>query len=162
MGEAMTELDFSLPTKDVTRGFEICLLTPEKVDEYWSSIEGMMKHVPQSLGDWTPDSLYRRAMDGGVQVWAVGDHEKILMIMLTQVAVFPQRRVLEVFWCAGEGIFGPAQELIDATIDLFAKHHNCGRIDVIGREGWGKFVVKHGYKKHATIWSRNVLHEGMQ
>lgn len=155
-------MDFCLPTRDVARGLEICMLTEPSIERYWHSIEAMMRQVPKSLGDWTPESLYRRALSGGVQVWSVGDNQRILMVLLTQIAIFPQRRVLEIFWAAGQGLFVDAQELIDATMDLFAKKENCSRIDVIGRDGWDRVLKERGFKRSAIIWSRSVVHEGMQ
>lgn len=158
----MTEMDFCLPTRDPVRGFRMSKMPEEEIETHWKSIEQMMRALPRTIPDWTPESLYKRALCGEVQIWGVGDESKVLMVLLTQIAIFPAGKVLEVFWCAGQGVYEEAQELVDTTFDLFAKKENCRRIDIIGRDGWEKVLRSRGFKRTAVVWSRPVIHEGMQ
>lgn len=159
----MMDVDFCVPTKDEIHGFEMVMLSESNVELHWKSIEGMMRQVPHSLVDWTPSSILARALKGEVQIWGVGDDKQIVAVIFTQIAIFPAGRVLEVFWCAGQGIVEQAKELIDGTFELFAKKENCRRIDIrAGRFGWQRIMKERGFKQTAVTWSRPVTHEGMQ
>ena len=132
------------------------LLIPERFEHYWPQIQEMMKRVPHTWEHLTLDSVYSRAMRSSLQVWGVGDAKQINMVLFTQIACHASKNVLEVIWAGGNGVLGPVNEVVDATLERFAWSQNCVDIDVIGREGWERYLSPYGFKKVAVIMSRPV------
>jgi hypothetical protein len=129
---------------------------------YWPDIQRLMDAVPETWEDLTKESVYERAMEKSLQVWGVGD-SAIRMILFTQIANFATNPALQIIWGAGqERIFERAGDVVDASLEYFAKTQKCKRIDIIGREGWERVLLKRGFKKVAVVLSRRIDEGTMQ
>ena len=143
-------------------GFSAGLLSVEEFDHFWPDIEKMMDLVPHTWPDLTKESIVNQVLEGKMQVWGVGD-TAIKMVLFTQVATFPARRVLQIFWGAGQGrIFEKAGDSVESVMEYFARSQGCTRIDVIGREGWERILAPRGFKRTSIILSREIVRSGMQ
>lgn len=138
------------------------LLEDDAFLKYWPHIEEMMDLVPETCEDISKASAHARAMNGSLQVWAIGDAKAIRMVIYTQIATFTSGNVLQIIWGAGQGkVWEEAAPVVEATLETYAKLANCHRIDAIGRPGWEKILGKYGFEKSAVILSRRVVHRGM-
>lgn len=139
------------------------LLEGEHFLKHWPSIRQMMNLIPHTWPDITQDSVEHRALGGQLQVWGVGGEDAINMVLFSQITVYSSGRVLEIFWGAGTGnIHLMAGDVVDYTLDEFAKIQECHRIDIVGREGWERILKPRGFKRTAIVLSRPVIHRGMQ
>lgn len=150
-----------MPARDEKNGFEMELLGQEKFAHYWPAIEAMMKLVPHTWQDHlTFESTYARAMNESLQVWAIGA-EQIKLVLFTQIAMHPAARHFEIIWACGSGALREATEVVDATFERFAQKSGCAFIDIIGREGWERYLSPRGFKKIAVVLSRPVRQKGL-
>lgn len=143
-------------------GYRTALLTEEEFKEFWPAIEKTLDKIPETWEDLTKDDIYQGVCYGNLQMWAVGEPGVAEMVLMTQIARYSAGSVLEIIWGAGEGkIFEKAGDSVDATMEYFAKTQHCKRIDVIGRGGWEKILMRRGFKRISVRISRNVIHNGM-
>lgn len=142
--------------------YRVGMLCGARFEEHWPGIRKMMEQVPHTWeGSLTLESTYERVLTTSIQVWAVGEGERIRMVLFTQIARHAAGSVLEIFWGCGTGIFKEALPTIDAALEQFARFAECDRINVIGREGWGKFLLPHGFTKLAVVYTRPVHEMGV-
>jgi len=148
----------------MTQRPRVSLLEGDEFMRFWPDIAQMMDSCPETWEQFTTkEAVEEGALQGYLQVWGIGDEEEIRMVAITQVAVFPSTRVLQIVWAAGRGkVFDFAGDVVEYTLDYFAKTQRCSRIDAIGREGWIGPLKKHGFKKASVIMSRPVVHKGVQ
>lgn len=144
--------------EDLKTGWRVQLCDRAAIDLYWDDIVGMLKKVPETWLCHTLESLYANAISGTMQVWTVGPSDKVLAVVFTHVLEFPAMRILDVIWLCGEGAL-EGLDVLDTTVEEFARVQNCSRIDAIGRRGWKGEAEKRGFKESATIFSKDVKHE---
>lgn len=149
-------------TARVADEWEAKLLPTNHVDHYWEHILSMLDKVPHTWEEWTKESLYERVIDGHIQVWGLGTTKAHHAFMFTQIAAYPNKRILEVVWFCGEGALENGLDILDAMGERFAQIQQCDRIDILGRPGWKPHALAHGFHLASVRYSRNVSKEHMQ
>lgn len=146
----------SLSVEEITKRQIVKLLTPEEVDDNWKDIEKEIDRDPELLlRYYTKDSLFERAMNGMLQVWAVcppqfgGVFTLMLFSERVQTDTGPQ---LHVFWASGEGAVG-ALNLITLVLKRFAAETGCSRMYATGRKGWVRALRAFGAEEEGVCFS---------
>jgi len=88
--------------------------------------------------------IVRGVMSGHMQLWA-GDNG----CAVTEITVYPKRRILHVFLAGGN-----MQQILDfeASAIEFAKLNGCNALSLAGRKGWAKVHKDRGWKEtHVTM-----------
>lgn len=137
-------------------------LEGDKLEAFWSDIARGLDKVSHLWSPYyTKESLFELASIGRIQVWGVGKVD-VEMVLFTQIGVYPASRILEVFLAFGDGVYEPAGDVVDHTLEKFAKMTECSRIDIVGRSGWERELKDRGFTKTSITLSRKVIHRGMQ
>jgi hypothetical protein len=146
---------------DEVKGYRAALFDHNTFIHFWPQIQAMMDRVPASWEHLTKDEVEFRVLNDTIQVWGVAD-EAIRMVLFTQVAVHATGKALQLIWSAGEGQLEEKIDALETALEHFAKKQGCKEIDVIGRFGWERHLLKKGFKRTAVILTRKIIHEGMQ
>lgn len=147
----------SATTKPTEGPFGIFYLSGLELDRHWDTLCKELTAVRHLWEDrWTLDYLYFAAQDGRVQFWGLGHEPKIEFVVMTQVAVYPAARTLQIVLALGEGVLKEVKELLDITLDRFGALHGCTEIEVIGREGWKRELAAYGFKQKFVVLSRPI------
>lgn len=137
-----------------TSKFVTELLSPEKIMLYWPGISGELRRIPHVWADWyTLESLLSEAMSGGSSVFASGTEEAAFFFVFTRIVDLPAARILSVFLGFGTELEDCLPSLI-ASLEVYANKLECDRCEVMGREGWGKFLPN--FTKRSTIFTRKL------
>lgn len=148
--------------QDSKTGYSVELLEGAQFDKFWPNIDAMMRKVPHTWDrNMTPESVYARAKNNTLQVWAGGKQQKAQFVFFSQVAVHPVGNNLEVFWGCGEGGLEGGLDVIDAAMDVFARAHQCKEVMVIGRRGWVRRFAPWGFKEIGVVLSKPVPEKRM-
>jgi hypothetical protein len=110
----------------------------------------MTFHVKQRVGRllehmggiYTIEDLLARIADGRMQSFVAGNSWAV-----TQVAIFPRAKVLEIVALAGER---DGFEELHERVLAYAQENDIGLISAYGRRGWIKEANRHGWKVKAT------------
>ena len=149
-------------TEDRLSGVECKLLEAHAIAAFWPAITTALNSLPQLLLNDTPESFYKKAMETRVQVWIVGKPPKPEMVIFTQVAIHPKRRVLEVTCCFGDvGTTESVGPAVDAALDEFAREQDCSSIEIFGRPGWVRVLAPWGFSLESVVLSRPVTDRSM-
>lgn len=83
---------------------------------------------------------------------------KPVMACVTQVALYPAQKWLQVPFCGGRGMKLWLEPLLDA-IDGLAYDNGCVGIEISGRGGWVRVLRKYGYRpdpNHPSLLIRRL------
>lgn len=101
-----------------------------------------------SGGTHTFDDIVRAVYAGHMQFWPA---ERGCAI--TEILVYPQKKVLHVFLAAGE---------MDQIVDMdesaveFARLNECNGMSIAGRKGWSRVLKDKGYKESFVTLSKEI------
>lgn len=118
-------------------------MTPS-IHDYREQIEAALKH---SGGTHLFEDVVGAVRDGRMQMWANGS-----TVAITEVIVYPRKKVLHVFLGAGK-----RNELFEMIESAWAwgQTMGCSSMTLAGRKGWMKLMGKHGFKPTLYVMEKN-------
>lgn len=134
-------------------------ISPEEWTIYWNEISRELDTIPQWWSPyWTKEFINAAVVSGGWQAWGFGDINKINVVVLTQIIMYPGSRVLQMMLAFGNSL-AMCAPLIDATLERFAIEAHCPYAEIVGREGWVRYFP--GFKKVAAVLRRDIPEMGV-
>jgi len=127
---------------------QVSMVPVELVDSCWKEIEPYMeKAANYTYGRYTCDDIYDSVKEHDYQLWVAFDEGKIKGAVVTNVIVYPKRKVLCMTFCGGINLKewkGPMLSLLQK----FAFDIGCDGIEATARKGWAKVFENDGYNQH--------------
>ena len=126
-------------------------------------IPGLVKYLEISEA-WTKgrtkvDDIVAFLYSGRMQLWAFYTQtEQVIELvghMITEIREYPRCKMLVLQYCAGEPHY--MQHIEDQmydTLERYAKDAGCKGIEFIGRPGWKRSAVAHGYTSQSVIFEK--------
>ena len=103
----------------------------------WNEIEPMLAKSTSRTGCYEPIDVLMLALSGRAAIWLCMRGEAILAALVSQVTVYPRRRVLEMMF-AGGGDMAEWRDLAVRTLDRHARDMNCTHVACAGRPAWAR------------------------
>jgi hypothetical protein len=74
-------------------------------------------------------------------------------VCITEILVFPRRKVLSVFLAAGE-----LEDVLACVPEMeeFGRQHGCNALVCTGRKGWRKVLPKTGWRETLVSFARDL------
>lgn len=114
-----------------------------EAEEWWPLCEPLIEKAltrTQAIDDFLPSDLLKAVQTRDMQLWVVHDGGSVLCAAMTEVLVFPRRKVLGLpFLGAKPGSFRHWLFYFD-TIKAFAREQGCTAVRGWGRKGWEKWL----------------------
>jgi len=111
----------------------------EEIDEFWPQIRHLVEKPLVRTGaikDFAPEDVLNFIKNREMQCWVAHEEGKILAVGVTQVLVYPQRKVLGMPFVGAESNTIKAWLEHFATFEEFARSMDCECIRFWGRKGW--------------------------
>lgn len=123
---------------------QISLVPAEYIGKVWPSIETYMADAAvHSYGRYTSDDIKDAVLHGSRQLWVAFDGVDIYGAVVTKIVSYPRINALAFLFIGGvEGLTWKTPMLL--MLQKFARDHNCGVIESIGRSGWLKIFGPEG------------------
>jgi hypothetical protein len=133
-----------------------------RIEHYWPQIKEALQRVePEHLRGITSSWLLGKALANEIQIWGVGDEERIDLLLLTSLnQELSGEKVLRVVLLFGQLLDEHLFEGLKG-VHCLAKHEGCARIEVHGRRGWERKLRKFGYTLTSVVLECPVIHEGV-
>lgn len=96
-----------------------------------------------SGGTHTFDDVKQGILDSRFQLWPA---ERGCAV--TEIVVYPQKKVLHVFLAGGE--MDQIIAMIDSAVE-WSKAQGCSSMTIAGRPGWSRVLAKYGYEPVMTV-----------
>ena len=123
----------------VGQNCRVALIFPEDIDVVWPHVKDhIARSAARAEGELTPDDFFAFLVDGQMHLWVAIENKNIIAAMVTQVIVYPRKKVLRIVAIGGEGMerwwqFFP-------TLEDFAMSLDCTSLEAWGRKGWTKIL----------------------
>ena len=128
MGVLMVDSEFEAEARRIS---------PEEWVVYWPMISRELDTIPQWWEVyWTKDYINSSVISGNWQAWGFGDVDKVNIIVLTQIMLYPANRILQIMLAFGNSL-ELCLPLMEATFERFAVETHSRYCEFIGRSGWG-------------------------
>lgn len=129
---------------------------PERIPASWEALGPVLKRATDlSGGRYTVDDLYQKLTAGEYQLWVVVEEGRLVAANTVRLAQYPQMRVLEGFFIAGDRLLEWKDQMC-AEMERLAQALGCQIIEFNGRRGWGKVLSENGYHEQFVTYSKVV------
>ena len=124
------------------------------IDLFWPRIRHLIEKPlikTDMIHDYLPDDIRDLCKSRDMQCWAAHDGHRIVCVAITQILVYPRRKVLGVpFVGAESGHMATWLQHLDA-IKEFGREHDCEALRVWGRKGWERVLAPKTVRIEADI-----------
>lgn len=132
-------------------GVAVRLPSLDEIARRWAEIEPVLARATDRAGLYAPIDVLRAACAGTMAVWLVECGSELRALAVTELRVYPRRRVLEIPFTAGSGVDDWHEPLL-AALEKHARALGCSRLGASGRRGW----VKYGLEDWGAILGKNL------
>ena len=124
------------------------MVPPQLINTCWKQVEPFMdKAAKYTYGRFTSDDIYDSVMEHDYQLWVAFDEETIKGAVVTNVMVYPKRKLLCMSFCGGYDLKEWKEPML-SLLQRYAKDMGCDGIEATARAGWAKIFLNDGYKQH--------------
>ena len=117
----------------------VALILPEDVEVVWPHVENHIERsAARAEGELTPADYLAFLINGQMHLWVAIEDKNVIAAMVTQVIVYPRKRVLRIIAIGGEGMERWKQFF--PMLENFAASLNCTSLEAWGRKGWKKIL----------------------
>lgn len=125
-------------------------IQPETLPDVWGAVRGLVQAACDgSSGKYVPADIIRLLASRHMQLWIVSTEDAPIAAVMTEIAVFPQRKVCRLLACTGED-FPSWLGFLD-EIEAWARGHGCSAIEPLARPGWKRILKARGYAETHVI-----------
>jgi hypothetical protein len=118
--------------------------------------EHLLRFERMTGGKYDVDDLGKMILEEKQQLWIVADNgNEIVGAVVTQVFDTPNKKIMEIFACAGNGMDEYLYEIMK-ELEEFARLNYCDLIRVEGRKGWSKVLKPYGFEETSIIVERRL------
>lgn len=115
------------------------------INDYRKWIEAALEY---SGGTHTFQDVIDGVQSGRMQLWPADRG-----VAITEIIVYPRKRVLHVFLAGGE--MDQLTDMIDAAAD-WGRSQGCTSLTMSGRLGWQRVLSKFGWKPVMMVMERQI------
>ena len=122
----------------------------EHLDKVWDLAAPLVSRaLDYSDGKYSLEAIYEALAARDMQLWvATLDHE-LVACCVTEIIIYPNKKVLTIFASAGVGLHNWLGCL--SPILEWGKSQGCQASEVYGRPGWARVLAKYGFEKIHTV-----------
>lgn len=123
----------------------------DDIDWIWPRVAPILERaINVSDGKYTLDQVHDYLNTRDMQLWVVEKTGRMLCVCVTQIINFPNKKVLLILFCAGEGMFEWVRLI--KPILAWGKNEGCASAEIYGRPGWEKVLPDFGFKKLSCVY----------
>lgn len=127
---------------------QVSMVPRELVDSCWEQVKPYMeKAAKYTYGRYTCDDIYDSVKEHDYQLWVAFEEGKIKGAVVTNVIIYPKRKLLCMAFCGGIELVKWKDPML-AILQKFAANIGCDGIEATARKGWAKVFKNDGYKQH--------------
>jgi len=132
--------EFISSKNPLQRGFncKVLLVSLEDVPVIWESVIPLLEPSQNDQREMSIEDFFDCIMEGEMQLWAAVEEKEIIACMISQIATYPQKRVLRIIFISGEGMDRWIENF--PMVENFALMNGCTFLEVWGRGAWVKIL----------------------
>jgi hypothetical protein len=120
------------------------------IDTVWDEVKPLLiKTLEYADGKYIVDDIYNAIKSRDMQLWVVYDNGGLLSFCITQILIYPRKKVLSLPFVGGVEMFRWLH--LTNIIKDFARENHCDFAEGYARDGWIKVLKPFGFEKTYTI-----------
>jgi len=126
---------------------KVVLIQPDDLEMVWDEVVPLIEAaLKYSEGEVTPEDLVQPIKTGKMQLW-VAMSGGVIAAMITEIVVYPRKRVLRVITIAGKDGRGMSRWYgFLPLVEGFALSNNCSSLEAWTRKGMAKKLTDWEHK----------------
>jgi len=138
---------------------DVYLIPPEYVRQVYPDIDKFMDRlVPTTHGRFDKVDILHDMLTAKEHLWVVvkEDQETIVGMILTEITVYPRKRMLSIQYAAGDEL---DKWMIEAlrVLENWAVDNECTGMEITGRRGWVKKLKLHKWEEEFVVVKKEGL-----
>ena len=131
------------------------IVQPEDIAHIWEQVAPLLDRVKEhSEGEAEPDDFLEPLTHGDMQLWIFTEESSLHSAMITQIIVYPQKKILRVISMAGSE-FEKLRQFND-MVESFAIKTGCTGLELWGRKGWKKLLPD--WESNYIVYTKDLKH----
>ena len=131
------------------------IVQPEDIAHIWEQVAPLLDRVKEhSEGEAEPDDFLEPLTHGDMQLWIFTEESSLHSAMITQIIVYPQKKILRVISIAGSE-FEKLRQFND-MVESFAIKTGCTGLELWGRKGWKKLLPD--WESNYIVYTKDLIH----
>jgi hypothetical protein len=110
-----------------------------------------------SIGRSQVDDIVGFLYSGQMHLIGVYDNDSQRMhgYVICEIKKYPQFKMLVMQYTAGEpGVMAHVEDKMHMFVEDLAKAFDCKGVEFVGRPGWKKTMLKHGYSANTIVYEK--------
>jgi len=161
MSEAADDKQEALPQEDGearsdAQGVEVLPVPSMVVREMWRHVAPLIdRSLSKGLGEITADDVMAALLAADMQLWLITKASRQVGAVVTEIVIFPRRKMLNIVAVGGEGAAGWLDAAEEALAD-WAAEMECSGLLANARHGFAKIGKERGWKRVYTVMHREI------
>lgn len=134
---------------------QLLLVTPDLLPQVWPQVEQSFIENENVWGEhYTLEAFPSLFEQGILQLWTMNDEDEFILVMVTELRIFPKVKVLNILLLFGRE-FKDALQFSD-YVELWASKQGATTSMVFGRKGFVRWLKPYGYEEKATVLCKDI------
>ena len=131
------------------------IVQPEDIAHIWEQVAPLLDRAKEhSEGEAEPDDFLEPLTHGDMHLWIFTEESSLHSAMITQIIVYPQKKILRVISIAGAE-FEKLRQFND-VVESFAIKTGCTGLELWGRKGWKKLLPD--WESNYIVYTKDLKH----
>ena len=131
------------------------IVQPEDVAYIWEEVAPLLDRVKEHTeGALETDDFLEPLTHGDMQLWISTDGGVMHSAMITQIVIYPQKKVLRIISLAGSD-FKKLYYFKD-MVESFAIKTGCSSLELWGRKGWKRLLSD--WESNYIVYTKDLKH----
>lgn len=114
-------------------------VTSDRIDTFWGDVAPLIEEALVYFDDRVGiEDIYKSLKTRNNQLWLILRSGEILTAVITEITIYPKKKVLNIAYLAGLD-FRSWHDGLEILKD-FARSHGCSSIEIRGRRGWERLL----------------------
>ena len=138
---------------------KIYLIPPDNVRHIFPEIELYLDRlVPTTNGRYSKVDILHDMLTARESLWVIvaEDDKTIIGIILTEITIYPRKRMLSIQYAAGDQLDEWMEEAL-RTLENWAVDNDCTGMEITGRRGWVKKLKLHKWEEEFVVVKKEDL-----
>ena len=125
---------------------KVFLVGTEDVPAIWDHVVPFLESSQNDQREMSIEDFFESIMNEEMHLWISIEDKELIACMISQIATYPQKKVLRIIFVGGEGM----EKWIGfmSHVENFALINGCTSLEVWGRKGWLKILKDWECKYH--------------
>lgn len=135
---------------------QLLLVSPELLSQVWPHVEPLLLEAKETWGEYyTIESILLLLQAGRAQLWTMNDRDEFILAMVTELLLFPKKKVLNILLIAGSE-FREGLELFVDCVEMWAWKQGVTKSTAVGRKGLLRLLKPYGYSERVVALEKDI------